>query len=109
MYDPVYLIVFGDPYNRSSRFIAHIKSKLRNIIDNSEISKIHSTDSTLETIEYLDSIDLSFKDDILDRWSVEVSTKPLFTSLASIFNRIKSHIYKVSYNIIEIFESLTLG
>ena len=105
MYDPVYLIVFGDPYNRSSRFIAHIKSKLRNIIDNSEISKIHSTDYTLETIEYLDSIDLSFKDDILDRWSVEVSTKPLFTSLASIFNRIKSHIYKVSYNIIEDFLS----
>ena len=92
IYDPVYLIVFGDPYNRSSRFIARIKSNLREIIDNTDISKIHSSDSTIETFEYLEAIDASLKDSMARRWSSKSYTKSLSISVFLIINKIKSYI-----------------
>ncbi|MBW3041822.1 hypothetical protein [Prochlorococcus marinus] len=55
-YDPYMYIIFVDKRNRNPQELIRIKNKLREKIDNSSCSLIHSTDNTIETLEYLQII-----------------------------------------------------
>ena len=88
-HDPVYLIVFSDKKYRTSSKMTSLKQFIRTKIDKRDISGIHSSDNTKETLEYLKVIDQGLYIKVLPLTSQYKPNKSIITRVMKLKSRLK--------------------